>query len=99
MEREIEGDDRVTEVDKTTPELAVLFADDSIELRPSFLTGIVTRLLNREPQKIFHAAHSFSASPLTIGEVDPLLHKTVYGEVPPVGLTVSIPLFPPKHET
>ncbi len=63
----IEGDDKTVEVDKTTPDFHILFADGTIEIRPSYLVEIVNKIKNREHQKIFHAGHKFGTPPLSIG--------------------------------
>jgi hypothetical protein len=63
----VEGDDKVVEVDKTTPQFHIIFADGDIEIRPSYLTEITSKIRNKEQLWIFHPGHCFSTPPLQLG--------------------------------
>ena len=43
--------------------------------------------------------YTAAGSPVMVDVVAPLLHKYVYGAVPPDALAVAVPLFPPKQLT
>lgn len=66
----VEGDDKTTEVDKATQGFNILFADNEIELRPSYLNDIVSKIKNRETQNIFHAGCKFASPPYTLGNTN-----------------------------
>lgn len=63
----VEGDDKTTEVDKSTPGFNILFADGEIEFRPSYLNEVVSKIQNKENQKIVHAGEKFASPPFVLG--------------------------------
>ena len=63
----VEGDDKTTAIDKSTPGFNILFADGEIEIRPSYLNEIVSKIKNKENQKIVHAGHKFASPPFILG--------------------------------
>lgn len=71
----IEGDQEMQEVAKVTPNFDILFVNETIELRASYLTDIARRFVNSEPVKIFHAGHAFRTPPLVVASME------IYNEI------------------
>lgn len=53
-------------VKKSNTQFFIIFSNKEIEIRPSFLSEIKSKLLNNEPLKIFHAGGNVSTTPLRI---------------------------------
>ena len=53
-------------IKKRNPNFVVLFCDDNIEIRKSFLEKIKTKVLNREHIRLFHAGMDLNPSPIKI---------------------------------
>jgi len=62
-----EGDEEVNEITKTTPSFDILFVNEYIVFRASYLKDIITRFINGDVVKVFHAGGKFKTTPLTIG--------------------------------
>ncbi|GBC73265.1 hypothetical protein HRbin04_00662 [archaeon HR04] len=60
----------VTIVRKTNPHFFILFVNENIEIRASFLGDIRTKLLNNEQFKIYHAGCKFSPRPIKIKNME-----------------------------
>lgn len=65
-----EEEEEVTEVAKTTPSFDILFVNENIEFRASYLKDIIKRFINNEMIRIFHAGVKFKASPLVLGGLE-----------------------------
>jgi hypothetical protein len=65
-----EGDEEVTDVPKTTPGFDILFVNEQIVFRASYLKDIISRLVGGELLKLFHAGAKFRSSPITFGNVE-----------------------------
>lgn len=65
-----EAEEEVTEVAKTTPSFDILFVNEHIEFRASYLKDIVNRLISGESMRIYHAGGKFRASPITFGNLE-----------------------------
>ena len=80
-----EGEEETTEVIKSTLGFDVLFVNENIEFRASYLTDIVRRFINGEPMKVCHAGLKFRASSFVLGSMaiyndirlDPLTQRMV----------------------
>ena len=66
----IEGYEKTIEVTKSTPGFDILFVNDRIDFRASYLRDIVKRFINGEPIKIVHAGVKFKSSPFVLGSVE-----------------------------
>jgi len=71
----IEGEEEVTEVAKAEPYYDILFANERIDFRASYLNDIVKRFINSEPMKIVHAGVKFKSSPFVLGGME------IYNEI------------------
>jgi len=71
----IEGEEEVAEVAKAEPYYDMLFANDRINFRASYLNDIVKRFINSEPMKIVHAGVKFRSSPFVLGSME------IYNEI------------------
>lgn len=69
-EYEVRDSRRNTLVKKTNSRFFIVFSNREIELRPSFLSKIKSKLLNNEPFKIFHAGGKVSATPIKIKNME-----------------------------
>ena len=65
-----EGEEEITEVAKTTPSFDILFVNENIEFRASYLKDITKRFINDEMIRIFHAGVKFRASPIVLGGLE-----------------------------
>jgi len=65
-----EGDEVTVEVAKSTPHFDILFANENIQLRASYLADISRRFINGEAVNIFHAGLRFRASPFVFGSLE-----------------------------
>jgi len=65
-----EGEEEIAEVAKTTPSFDILFVNENIEFRASYLKDIVKRFINDEPIRVFHAGVKFRASPIAFGGLE-----------------------------
>ena len=65
-----EEEEEVTEVAKTTPSFDILFVNEHIEFRASYLKDIVKRFINDEPIRVFHAGVKFRATPIVFGSME-----------------------------
>ncbi len=63
----IEGGEEIVEVTKTEPSFDILFVNECIAFRASYLKDIVKRFVNGEPIKIVHAGVKFKTYPFVIG--------------------------------
>lgn len=70
-----EGEEETTELTKSTPGFDVLFVNENIDLRASYLKDMNKRFINGEPMKIFHAGLKFRASPFILGSME------IYNEI------------------
>lgn len=59
----IEGEEIYSEVTKDSAPFIILFCDGEIEVRNSFLDELVSRYINNEELKIFHAGMKFNSEP------------------------------------
>jgi hypothetical protein len=59
----IDGDEKTFIINKTVESFTILFADEEIEFRPSFLDSISRKIRNNEKVNIFHAGVDFCADP------------------------------------
>lgn len=66
----IEAEEENTEVTKATPGFDILFVNDRIEFRKSYLKDLVKRFINGEPMKIVHAGVKFKSSPFVLGSME-----------------------------
>lgn len=57
-------------VDKTNTNFLIIFDNGSIEIRPSFLSKIKSKLLNNDSFRIFHAAGRLTETPLQIKNME-----------------------------
>ena len=64
-----EGDEEITECAKNTPGFDILFVNENISLRNSYRKDIVTRFLNEETIKVYHAGVKFRTDPLGLGSI------------------------------
>ena len=66
----IEAEEEIPEVTKITPGFDILFVNDQIQFRESYLKDIVKRFINGEPMKIVHAGVKFNSSPFVLGSME-----------------------------
>jgi hypothetical protein len=64
-----EGEEETAEVAKSTPHFDILFVNEHIGLRASYLNDIVKRFINGEPMQVFHAGIKFQAPPFILGSM------------------------------
>lgn len=57
-------------VKKTNNNFCIIFSNQKIEIRPSFLSEIRSKLLNNEPFRIFHAGGKVSSNPIKIKNIE-----------------------------
>ena len=55
---------------KRNPNFHIIFADEFIEIRESFLGEIVTKLINSQELKLLHAGCKYSSDPLKLGSLE-----------------------------
>jgi len=65
----IQDSEAVSVVEKRNPNLDILFLNEHIDLRESYLEDIYKRFVNGEKINIFHAGVSYAYSPLKIGSM------------------------------
>jgi hypothetical protein len=70
-----EGEDETVEVAKAEPSFDILFVNEHIDLRASYLNDIIKRFINGEQIKIVHAGIKFKAHPYVIGSME------IYNEI------------------
>lgn len=63
------GEEKVF-IRKRNPNFVILFVDKDIEIRSTFIQNILTKILNRQTFKVFHAGVKFSPTPLKIGKME-----------------------------
>lgn len=80
----IEGGEEIVEVTKTEPSFDILFVNEYIHFRASYLKDIVKRFVNGEPIKIVHAGVKFKTHPFVIGCME------IYNDIKPDALTQTI---------
>ena len=66
----IEEEEEIPEVVKATPGFDILFVNNRIEFRESYLKDIVKRFINGEPIKIVHVGVKFKSSPFVLGSME-----------------------------
>jgi hypothetical protein len=84
-----------TLVKKRNPNFNILFCNGTIDIRPAFLEKILTKLLNGEQIRIFHAGMNLISNPLRINKLEiynPLItnlskpmieyHNEMFGRIP-----------------
>jgi hypothetical protein len=64
-----EGDEEVAEVLKSTPQFDILFVNEFIEFRGSYLNDLVTRFVNNDLISICHAGLKFKTPPFIFGSL------------------------------
>jgi hypothetical protein len=64
-----EGEEKIL-VRKRNPNFYIVFMNQNIEIRESFLNEIITRFLNKQSMKVFHAGMSLSPNPLKISSME-----------------------------
>ncbi len=79
-----EGEQEITEVQKSTPSFDILFVNEHTELRASYLGDIVQRCINGEQINAFHAGLKFRESPFIFGSM------RIYNEIQLDSLTRRI---------
>lgn len=67
---EVRDSNRNVLVKKTNTKCFIIFANSQIEIRPSFLSEIKSKLLNNEPIRIFHAGGRVPEVPLKIKNLE-----------------------------
>lgn len=65
----IEGANQVTVLEKQNPNFDILFINDTIEIRDSYIEDLYTRFVNREEINIFHAGGIFMHPPLSLANL------------------------------
>lgn len=70
-----EGEEETVEVTKAEPSFDILFVNEHIDLRASYLNDIIKRFINGEQIKIVHAGVKFKAHPHVIGSME------IYNEI------------------
>ncbi len=70
-----EGEDEVVELYKEQVSFDILFADDVIEMRGSYLQDVTRRCINGEPVKIVHVGEKFRMHPIKLGSIE------IYNEI------------------
>ena len=80
-----EGEEETTEVEKAEPTFDILFVNEHIDFRASYLNDVIKRFINGEQIKIVHVGVKFRAHPYIIGsmeiyneiQIDPLVQLLV----------------------
>jgi len=70
-----EEEEETTEVEKAEPSFDILFVNEHIEFRASYLNDIIKRFINGEQIKVVHAGLKFKADPYVIGTME------IYNEI------------------
>lgn len=70
-----EGDEETIEVAKAEPSFDILFVNEHIEFRASYLNDIIKRFINGEQIKIVHVGLKFKTDPLLLGSME------IYNEI------------------
>ncbi len=65
----IQNGDVITVIEKKNPYIDILFINELIDIRESYLDDLYKRFVNGEEINIFHAGASYSHSPLKIGSM------------------------------
>lgn len=65
----IEGEEEIVEVEKTTPDFQILFADGIIEFRSSYISKLATSIVNGESLNVFHPGLDFKATPFSVASL------------------------------
>jgi hypothetical protein len=71
----IEGNEETTQVTKSTPGFDILFVNENIDFRESYLSDIVQRFMNSEPMKIVHVSVRFKTPPFILENMN------IYNEI------------------
>jgi len=63
----VEGQEKTVEVAKSTPHFDILFVNEHIALRESYLSDLAKRFINGEPMQVYHAGGKFRAPAFSVG--------------------------------